>query len=161
MPLTRLAPALLLALLAGCDDGRDVSPRSLRRAKTTWEAAKLKDYDVEWVAAGPQAGPEGVRYAVEVRGGAVKSVAVVGKDGKAAEVHPAEPEAYAVDGLFRTLQEEMDQLKADAPFGWPKGPAPTLKFDPDARLGYPRSYRRNVPGRPPGLAIDVLAVRPR
>jgi hypothetical protein len=35
-----------------------------------------------------------------------------------------------------------------------------LRFEPDPKLGYPRSYRRDVLGTPQALAIDVVRFEP-
>ena len=48
----------------------------------------------------------------------------------------------------------------DRPFGEPKGSRILLKFDPDPRLGYPRSYRRDVVGSREALTIDVVRLDP-
>ena len=33
---------------AGCGAGEDVTTRSLANARRTWEAAKIRDYNLEW-----------------------------------------------------------------------------------------------------------------
>ena len=157
----RFTPALILVLLAGCGGDQDVSPRTIRKARMSWEKARIRNYDLEWITTGPQTGPGGVQYAVAVRDGAVKSVEVVRPDGKKAAVHPARPEFYGVDGLFTTLEEEMAQLKTGDPFNAPRGTKVLLRFTPDAKLGYPRSYRRDVLTQPKGLTIDVVRFEPR
>ena len=85
---------------------------------------------------------------------------MVQPDGTRVVAHPGDPSAYGVEGLFRVLQEEADQLLADRPFDQPKGSSIVLKFTPDPKLGYPRHYRRDVAGSRRGLAIDVLALTP-
>jgi len=162
-PRTRAAIAALgLALLvAGCGGDQDVSPRTIRKARMAWEKARIKNYDLEWITTGPQTDPSGAHYAVAVRDGVVQSVGMVRPDGKTAAVHPARPDFYGVDGLFLTLEEEMAQLKTDAPFNAPRGTRVVLKFTPDAKLGYPRSYRRDVLIQPKGLTIDVVRFEPR
>ena len=139
-------------ILSGCSSGVVVTPESLAQAKQTWKAAGFPDYDLEWTAAGMTS----AHYAVTVRGGSVRMVESVAPDGRRYELHPAEPGFFGVDGLFTTIADELAQLTVDRPFGQPRGTKVVMRFTPDPKLGYPRSYRRNVLGTPQGLAIDVL-----
>lgn len=150
-------PCFLLIALAGCAGGEDVTPRTLERAKQTWERAGIDDYDLEWTSTGARDG----HYRVTVRDGRVREVRSVQPDGKESVAHPGDPSYYSVEGLFRILQEEADQLLEDRPFNMPKGSKVLLKFTPDRKLGYPRRYRRDVVGSQRGLAIDVLKLKPR
>lgn len=150
--LTRAAMAACLMALSGCGGGRDVTLQNLHAARQTWERAHLRDYDLEWTTAGAQ----NAHYRVFVRGGRVRDVRMVLPDGREIEAHPAQPESFGVDGLFQVLEEERAQLRADQPFGQPPGTTAVLRFDPDPKLGYPRSYRRDVVGVPKGIAIDVI-----
>jgi Family of unknown function (DUF6174) len=155
----RVAKVVLIVssvVVAGCGGGRDVTPRAIRDARRTWERADLRDYDLEWISSGAQ----NAHYRVFVRGGEVQSVRTVLPDGREIEAHSAQPESFGVDGLFQVLEEELAQLRADRPFGQPPGTTAVLRFDPDPRLGYPRSYRRDVVGAPKGIAIDVIGLVP-
>jgi hypothetical protein len=157
----RSAPLALLlvstlAALSGCAEGEAVSAPSLREARLRWEKAGVRDYDLEWTSSGSNP----AHYAVTVRGGQVTDVAMVGPDGARHEVKPARPEYYGVDGLFRTIDEELRQLDADRPFDRPKGTTAVLRFDPDPTYGYPRTYRRDVVGAPMPVAIDVVRFTP-
>jgi hypothetical protein len=149
---------LVLLTLAGCGGGEDVTPESLARARRTWQRAGIRDYDLEWMTSGGQ--QAGGHYRVSVRGGRVRTVDTVGRDGQVNPAHPAEPRFYGVDGLFLTLDEELAQLGTPTPFGQPKGTEILLRFTPDPRLGYPRSYRRDVLGTSLSLAIDVIRLVP-
>lgn len=144
--------AVLALFLAGCGTGRDVTERSLREARIRWNRANVRDYDLEWSSSGLRAG----HYRVTVRGGRVQQVRTVTPDGREIEAHPGDPSFYAVDGLFQTIEDELEQAHSDRPFGRPPGAKALLKFDPDPDLGYPRKYRRDIVGAPQGLAIDVL-----
>ena len=100
-----------------------------------------------------------VRWAQEqitARGGEVRKISSILPDGKAVEVHPAEPRFYGVEGLFMIIADELAQLGTETPFGQRKGTTAVLRFSPDSRLGYPRRYRRDVLGTPMPLAIDVV-----
>jgi hypothetical protein len=148
--------ALGLALVSGCGGGQDVTAQALRDARATWERANIRDYDLEWGSTGAQRN----RYRVFVRGGKVKAVHMLRTDGTSAEVHPATPEAFGVDGLFMVLEEELAQVQSERPFGQPKGTSVVLRFTPDPKLGYPRHFHRDVLGTPQAVAIDVLRLTP-
>jgi hypothetical protein len=150
------ALALWLAALPGCGGGQDVTPQALRDARRTWERAGPRDYDLEWTSSGAQNG----HYRVFVRGGDVETVHTVLPDGREIEAHSAQPESFGIDGLFQIIEEELAQRQADRPFGQPPGTTAVLRFVPDPRLGYPRSYRRDVLGVPKGIAIDVIRLVP-
>jgi hypothetical protein len=151
-----IALALLAAVAGGCGRSEDVRPRTLRRAEQTWEQANIKNYELEWTASGPQTGRRGAHYRVRVRDGKVQSVEAIRPDGQFVAVNTKRPEYFGVDGLFRTIEEEMAQLDTDKPFGQPKGTRVVLQFTPDEKLGFPRSYRRDVMNVPQGVAIDVV-----
>ena len=154
--------AASLALISGgCGGGEDVTVRSIAKAKRTWEAAKLKDYDLEWTSSGARDN----HYLVYVREGKVRAIRSVVRDpreGRMREIEakPADMSYYGVEGLFKVLEEERAQLGDALPFGQPKGTHILLKFTPDPKLGYPKSYRRDVAGSRKGLALDVIRLVP-
>jgi hypothetical protein len=145
----------MLALF-GCARREDVTARSLAEARRLWERAGIRDYDLEWSSSGLGHG----HYVVTVRGGQVTAIESILSGGKRMTVHPAEPRFYGVEGLFMIIDEELAQLETSSPFGQPKGTKAVLRFEPDPKLGYPRSYRRDVLGTPQGLAIDVVRFEP-
>src|SRR5688572_2636022 len=145
-PAVRLALMLVLPALAGCAGGQDVTARSIRDARRAWDRAGIRDYDLEWTSSGLRSS----HYRVSVRNGRVESIESI-YQGKAYPVRPAEPKYYGVDGLFLTIVDELAQLQTAAPFGQAKGTKAVLRFTPDPRLGYPRSYRRDVLGTPQAL----------
>ncbi len=154
-----LAPIALA--LAGCAGGEDVSTRSIANARRTWEAARVRNYDLEWTSSGARDG----HYLVTVRGGQVLSIKSIVRDrrtGEAREVEarPGDKSYYGVEGLFKVLEEERAQLDQPEPFGRPRGASTLLRFTPDPKFGYPSRYRRDVAGSPRGLAIDVVRFVP-
>jgi hypothetical protein len=153
-----VSPAwLVLGLaLAGCGGGEEVTSQSIRAARRLWDRARILDYDVEWTSSGLNK----AHYLVAVRDGRVRSVEAVQPDGRRLELHPPEPRFYGVDGLFTVLSDELAQLQTSNPFGQAKGTKVVMRFTPDPRLGYPRSYHRNVLGTPQVLAIEVLRLTP-
>jgi hypothetical protein len=141
-----------VGMLAGCSAGDLVTPQTLAAAKQIWSAAGIHDYELEWTASGLN----NARYYVAVKGGVVRKIESIAPDGRRYELRPAEPRFYGVDGLFVTIADELAQLSTERPFGQPKGAKVVMRFTPDPKLGYPRSYRRNVLGTSQGLAIDVI-----
>jgi hypothetical protein len=155
----RLAILGLVALLVpviGCAGGQEVTPEALDQAKRLWTQAGIRDYDLEWTTAGRN----NAHYFVTVRGGDVRKVEAVATDGHKLELHPAETRFFGVDGLFMTIADELALLKTDQPFGQPKGTKVVMRFKPDAKLGYPLWYRRDVLGTPLSVSIDVVKLTP-
>jgi hypothetical protein len=142
--------------LAGCAGGEAVTARSLAEARRRWDRAGIRDYELEWTSSGLGHG----HYVVTVRGGQVTAIESILAGGKRMAVHPAEPRFYGVEGLFMIIGDELAQLETSTPFGQPKGTKAVLRFEPDSKLGYPRSYRRDVLGTPLALAIDVIRFAP-
>src|SRR5262245_20851148 len=150
----------LAVLGTGCGGGsvgEDVTREGLDRARQAWERAAIRDYDLEWASRGALAPG---RYAVTVRDGRVIEVRSIADDGSVRRARPADPSYYAVEGLFRIIDDDLSQRLEERPFGQPKGARVLMKFAPDPRLGYPRSYRRDVVGTRQGVAIDVIRLDP-
>ena len=62
--------------------------------------------------------------------------------------------------VFLTIADEYAQLGTDRPFGKAKGTTAVLRFTPDPKYGFPRSYRRDVVGATLPVAIDVVRFVP-
>ena len=95
-------PAILIAT-AGCGGGQDVTPQSVRAAKQLWDRAGIRDYDLDWSVTGSN----NAHYFVTVRGGEVRTVEMVGRDGGKSASRSHETSLFSVDGLFRTLDVEL------------------------------------------------------
>jgi hypothetical protein len=148
--------AVAVGVVAGCSRGQAVTLETIADARKIWQQAGIRDYDLEWTATGMNY----AHYLVTVRAGTVRKIESIAPDGRRFEVHPAEVKFYGVDGLFTTIADELAQLKMDRPFGQPPGTKVVMRFTPDPKLGYPRSYRRDVLGTTQGLAIDVIRLTP-
>lgn len=148
---------IVLVLFAGCGGvWIEVGTRSLAEARRAWEATGIRDYEIEWTSAGAREG----RYRVSVRGGEVTRILSIQPDGKETAARPADPSYYGVEGLFRVIEEELEEALGERPFGQPPGTHVLQRFVPDPRYGFPRSYRRDVAGTRRGLAIDVVQFAP-
>jgi hypothetical protein len=154
--LARLCTAALGIVTTGCAGGQEVTPETVDQARQLWTQAHIADYDLDWTVRGPN----NAHYFVSVRGGQVRKIDAIDRDGAKHELHPAEPRFYSVDGLFLTIRDELALLQTDRPFDQPKGTRVAMRFLPDATLGYPHWYRRDVLGTPLSIAIEVNRLIP-
>jgi hypothetical protein len=149
-------PVLLLATV-GCGGGQVATPEAVRAAKQLWERAGIRDYDLDWSVTGAN----NAHYLVTVRGGEVRKVEMVGRDGRKSPSNSHETSLFSVDGLFHTIDEELAVCgKSEMPFGQPKGTKVVMRFQPDNKLGYPHWYQRDVLGSSASMAIEVNALIP-
>jgi hypothetical protein len=135
----------------GCDGGLPVTPEAIDQAKRLWSSAGIRDYELDWSTTGPN----NAHYLVTVQAGEVRKVDAIEPDGRHIELHPGSPRFFGVDGLFVTISDELAQLKTDKPFGQPAGTKVVMRFRPDAKLGYPQWYRRDILGTSQAVTIDV------
>ena len=153
---TNLCVLAVAVAVCGCGGGEDVNARSLGMAKRLWQRAGILDYDLEWSSSGAREG----HYKVRVRKGEVTDIQSIAADGSTKPAHPGDPSYYGVDGLFRTIEADMDHCLDLVKAGADKGAHVLLRFWPDAELGYPRRYRRDVTGAVRPLEIDVIRFDP-
>jgi hypothetical protein len=154
--IARLSILVLWTVTIGCDGGQEVTSETVDQARRHWTQAHIADYDLDWTVRGRN----NAHYFVTVRGGQVRKIESVDRDGGKHELRPAEPRYYGVDGLLLTISDELAQLQTDRPFDQPKGTRVAMRFQPDATLGYPRWYRRDVLGTPLSIAIEVNRLIP-
>jgi Family of unknown function (DUF6174) len=142
---------------AGCGGGQEVTPESVQAARQLWNRAGIRDYDLDWSVSGRN----NAHYLVTVRDGDVRKIESIQPDGRKFPLRSNEAGMFDVDGLFKTMDEELAVCsKAERPFDQPKGTKVVMRFKPDAKLGYPHWYHRNVLGTPASMAIDVNALTP-
>jgi len=156
----RSLPAIALTMLALCgcgETGDPVNPERIERDAARWAAAGIRDYDLTWQSISSR---NQSIYKVFVRGDEVKAVRLIRPDGKAVALKPADTNFYSVEGLFRTLREELAQSKETRPFGQPTGTTVILTMRSDERLGYPTLYRRDIFGVEDRMGIDVIELNP-
>ncbi len=145
-----------LGTTVGCDGGQAATPEAIDHAKHLWSSAGIRDYELDWSVTGPN----NAHYIVSVQGGEVRRIEAIEPDGRRIELHSGAPRSFGVDGLFVTIADELAQLKTEKPFGQPKGTKVVMRFSPDAKLGYPHWYRRDVLGTSQAVTIDVNKLIP-
>ncbi len=158
MKIRRLALVAIVLCweIAGCGGGENLTREAIQSARAVWRRAGIRDYDLVWSCSGIR----NARYRVTVRDGEVKRIDGIAPDGTAREMRPGDRSPYGVDGLFVMLEEELDQLSAERPFGQPKGSSAVLRLTTDRKLGYPKRYIRDVMGNTKGLEIDIESLIP-
>jgi Family of unknown function (DUF6174) len=151
-------PGTLIAVGAtlGCSRGEEATAEAVARAEARWQEAGIRDYDLEWTVTGPN----NAHYYVTVERGEVSKIDLANHDGGRVELRPAEPRYFSVDGLFLTIANEIKLKESERPFDKPAGTKVFLRFRPDAKLGYPHWYRRDITGTPQTMSIDVVKLTP-
>ena len=128
-----------------------VTRERLARARASWDAAGITSYDLRFRTSGARNGT----YHVEVRDGQAVRIIL---DGRLA--NPAEKDFYTVEGLFRTIEEELELFENPPENAVPAGTQVWLRMRCDPHLGYPVRFIRQVPGANLGEQIHVLSVVP-
>lgn len=116
---------------------------ALEAARTKWRQTGITDYDLTYDMAGGT-------YTVRVRAGRVVTLT---RDGELTTSH--RPVDFTVDGLFDTLERELDLLdNPNSPFGGdPSTILLRVRFDHER--GYVRRYLRAVGGSGRSEKIEV------
>ena len=148
-------PAMLI-ITVGCAGGEDVTPEAIAQSRRLWTQANIRDYDLDLSIRGRN----NAHYLVTVRGGEVRKIEMFQRDDSKVDLRSPKPESFNVDGLIRTIDEELALAKSDRPFGQPKGTRVVMRFQPDAKLGYPHWYHRDVLGTSLSIAIEVESMTP-
>jgi hypothetical protein len=152
----RLGITAMLILIVGCGGGENVTLEAISLSRRLWTQANIQNYDLEWTIRGRN----NAHYLVTVRGGEVRKIEMFQPDGSKVELHSPKPESFSVDGLIRTIDEELASVKSDRPFGERKGTTVVMRFQPDAKQGYPHWYHRDVLGTELSVAIEVNTLTP-
>ena len=126
-----------------------VTRERLTAARQQWAAAKLADYDMELDSSGAQTG----RYHVEVRGGTLTHIT---RNGQPAD--PAQGHYWTVEGLFDTIEEEVDLIEHPSSGSFSQGRQAWLRMRCHPTLGYPLRYIRQVPGTTLGVEMRVRSL---
>ena len=116
----------------------------LAAARQRWRAAGVRGYTVRYRMHGSE-------YAIEWRDGIVEEALVDDRPPTTADLN-----AYSVEGLFDTLEQELDNLTDPAgPFAGRKEKVlMRVRFNP--KLGYVERYLRSSGGYGRGASIEMI-----
>ncbi len=121
---------------------------ALEAARTKWRQTGITDYDLTYAMAG------GI-YVVRVRAGRVVTLT---RDEEPTTSHRLAD--FTVDGLFNTLERELDLLdNPNSPFGGDRSTI-LLRVRFDSERGYVRRYLRAVGGSGRSEKIEVQHFAP-
>jgi hypothetical protein len=125
----------------------------LEEARTKWEQAAPRSYDLDLEILGERPGP----VHVEVRGGEVTNVTINGW------TPPLRTwRTWTVEGQFDTLEQEL--LLAEDPVHQMQtkaGVSLRLRCEFDSQYGLPRAYQRTVSGGGPDVYWRITSFVPR
>jgi hypothetical protein len=154
---------LALVLLPGRTE--PVKRERLAAARQQWEAANVASYTMDLDVSGAQTG----RYHVEVVDGKLSRIT---RNGQPAD--PAAGDYWTVEGLFRTIEEELDAAEQPGGGAFPEGSQVQLRMRCHSKLGYPVRFTRQVklpssrtatgyetPGATVGVEMRVRSLEPK
>ncbi len=121
---------------------------ALHAARQRWQAAEIKTYHVRFLM-------HGTLYDVQVSDGIVHALTIDGRTPQASAW-----KAYSVNGLFDTLEAELDNL--DDPQGPFAGRVASvlMRVRFHSKYGYPERYLRSAGGYGRDATIEVLEFTP-
>ena len=121
-----------------------LTDESLRLARARWQAARIEDYDLHFRM-------HSSVYEIQVRRDTVVKANVNGLAPRGADV-----QAYSVEGLFDTLELELENLRdPHGPFtGREAAVIARVRFNNE--LGYVERYLRSSGGYGRGAAIEII-----
>jgi hypothetical protein len=140
---------LLLLLLLGCSRLSDLTPQSLQAAQAQWEKSGPASYRMVVETSGDHMDTS--KYEVTVK---AKSVVKLERNGS-----PLQPQAggnsYTVEGLFKTLDEEIDLKGKPQLLGAPPGYSSYPMASFDSATGRLLRFQRSVGGTKNSIEIIV------
>ena len=152
--LIALVVAVAWFVLAFRDPLPALTAADLEAAEARWEANKPASYDLDLQIGGLRAGA----IHVEVRNGQVTAMTRDGQTPKQRRTW----DVWSVEGQFATIYRELEM--ADDPQGEMQAGRDArliLRGEFDARLGYPRRFRRMMLGDGPEMSWEVTQFVPR
>jgi hypothetical protein len=141
-------PAAAL-LIAACSRLDTLTPAGLSAAEARWKTTGQRSYRMVVSMEGDRV--EHGEFEVQVENGAVTSLRRNGQ-----VVNPAQGQDYSMDGLFKTMHEEMDLAEKPGLLGAPQGYTVYLMARFDDESGRLEHYRRAVGGISNSIDIEVL-----
>jgi len=136
---------LLAALLYLREPTVPLNKKSLVQARARWQNASIRSYDARYKM-------HGTLYEVRVRNGLVEDIMVNGRTPSIAQVG-----AYSMEGLFETLETELENITDEA---GPFGANVVARVHFHDRLGYPQRYIRSGSGLSRGSSLEMLDFKP-
>jgi hypothetical protein len=145
----RQVSILLLLLLCGCSRLSELTPDTLRAAQAQWEKSGPASYRMVVETSGDHMDTS--KYEVMVR---AKAIVKLERNGS-----PLQPEAggnsYTVEGLFRTLDQEIDLKGKPQLLGAPAGYSSYPMASFDTATGRLLRFQRSVGGAKNSIEIMV------
>ena len=132
---------LLATLLCLREPTVPLNEESLAQARAQWRNAGIRSYEARYKM-------HGSLYEVRVRNSLVEDFLVNGQTPSIAQVG-----AYSMDGLFDTLQTELENITDES---GPLGANVVARVRFDDRLGYPQRYIRSGGGLSRGSSLEML-----
>lgn len=146
--LAAFAAGALATILYVREPTEPLTRESLDGARRRWQSAGVSSYVLRYRMHGSE-------YDVVCRQGRVESVTVNGQTPTSGDW-----KAYSVDGLFTTLEQELENA-SDAAGPFAEGAQPVLlRVRFNRELGYVERYLRSSGGIGRGATIDHVALRP-
>lgn len=146
-----LSAAFALGVMGGMwyarEPTRPLTREGLAEARKRWNAVEISDYELSYEMLGSA-------YHVVWRKGRVEDASVNGKAPTSGDW-----QAYSVEGIFDTLQQELDNVAdaAGAYAGRDQLVMMRVRFHPT--FGYVERYLRGGAGLGPGAAIEKVHLR--
>ena len=122
-----------------------LTSQTLSEARQRWRSAGMRSYDARFMM-------HNSLYEVRVRNGLVEEIAVNGRVPSSAQ-----PGAYSIEGLFDTLETEIENL-SDPAGPLSGGMLPRVRFND--RFGYPEYYVRAGSGGARSVTMKMLHFAP-
>jgi hypothetical protein len=150
----RQAIIVLLLLFCGCSRLSELTPEALTAAQSQWKKSGPSSYRMVVETSGDRL--EKSRYEVTVN---AKTVVSLKRNGS-----PLQPEAgdnsYTVEGLFRTLDQEIDLKGKPQVLGAPPGFSSYPMASFDSTTGRLLRFQRSVGGTKNNIEIIVREFEP-
>ena len=140
---------LLFALTAACNRISELTPEALRDAEARWEKAGPPSYRMAVETDSDRMEPS--KYEVTVR---AKQIVKLERNGVALEPE-AGSSSYTVEGLFHTMDQEIDLATKPQLLGAPPGYSSYPMASFDAETGRLLRFQRSVGGTKNNIEIKV------
>jgi hypothetical protein len=121
-----------------------LTPENLKAARQKWREAEITDYELEFRM-------QGSPCEVKVRGGVVEDIRMGGRIPTSSDWS-----MYTVEGLFDTLEMELEALGRTAGDGQAATQPAQMRVRFHPRVGYVERYLRSGIGPSGGASIEMI-----